>query len=63
MSEDKIYTHEEYRSAGVAHLQNGQGGNEFYYHRKLITQEMANQIVREYIRKKRKIKQKEKGSE
>lgn len=64
MSEDIIYTHEVYRKAGIAHLQNEKNENEFYYRRKLITQDTANQIVREYLKHKAKHKKKEKkGSE
>lgn len=64
MSNNKVFTHKEYRSAGVAHLQNEHNESEFYYHRKLITQDTANQIVREHLNQKIRAKNNiKKGSE
>lgn len=48
------YTHEEYRSAGVAHVKKGYQECEFYYRGKLISEEEAQQLVSIYKYKKRK---------
>ncbi|MFR7591076.1 MAG: hypothetical protein ACLUVC_06485 [Longibaculum sp.] len=63
MRENMVYTHEEYRSAGIAHLQNEHDENEFYYHRKLISEDTANQIVREYLNQKNRMKKNGKEEE
>lgn len=47
-----MFTHEQYRSAGVAHLVNIDQEIEFYYRGKSITKEQADEMVIEHYRKK-----------
>lgn len=47
-----MFTHEQYRSAGVAHLVNMEQEIEFYYRGKPITKEQANEMVIEHYRRK-----------
>lgn len=54
-NDEKLYTHEQYRKARVAHLVTKDEGNEFYLRSKKITQEQANQIVEQYLEEKGKI--------
>lgn len=47
-----MFTHEQYRSAGVAHLLNMNQECEFYYQGRLITKEQADKMVIEYFKRK-----------
>ena len=48
----RLFTHEQYRSAGVAHLVNMDQEIEFYYRGKPITKEQANEMVIEHYKRK-----------
>lgn len=48
------YTHEQYRSAGVARILNVDQKYEFYHRGKLIEKNHADKIVHEHLRKKNK---------
>lgn len=57
-----IFTHKQYRRAGVAHLLNMNQEPEFYYRGKPISQEKANEIVIAHFRKKEsQFKRKQRG--
>lgn len=49
----EIFSHEQYRSAGVAHLLNYEQELEFYYRGKQITKEKADEMVIEHLKKRR----------
>lgn len=50
----ELFSHEQYRSAGVAHLMNMDQELEFYYRGKPITKEQADRMVVEHYKEKRK---------
>lgn len=50
----ELFSHEQYRSAGVAHLMNMDQELEFYYRGKPISKEEADKMVIEHYKKKRK---------
>jgi hypothetical protein len=47
------YTHEDYRSAGVAHIKKGVQACEYYFKGKLISEEEAQKIVTDHLEKKK----------
>lgn len=47
-----VFSHKQYRSAGVAHLMNMNQELEFYYRGKPISKEKADEMVIEHFRKK-----------
>lgn len=49
----EIFSHDQYRSAGVAHLLNYDHELEFYYRGKPITKEKADEMVIEHFKKRR----------
>jgi hypothetical protein len=56
VNEREVYTHEEYRSAGVAHLMNLEQECEFYYRGKPIAREQADEMVKMYRKRKQEVK-------
>lgn len=48
-----IYSHEEYRSAGVAHVFICEREYEFYFKGKLIPNELADEIVKTHLQLKK----------
>lgn len=48
------YTHDDYRSAGVAHIKKGLRACEYYFKGKLISEEEAQKIVTDHLYEKKK---------
>lgn len=44
---EELFTHEQYRRAGVARIRNEEQTYEFYYHGKLIEKEEADRITQD----------------